>query len=81
MTIVQAKMDSGEHANLRVEIDNSDVVLSVERQELASEDFRVRLEAAQLDELISTLRDLRRKLRQEQRGKGRPKDVAADQHA
>jgi hypothetical protein len=70
MPAVQVKTDSGDLTHLKLETDSSEVVLS-------AEGFAVRLEAAQLDELMSALRDLRRKLRQERKGKNRPKDISA----
>jgi hypothetical protein len=77
MTVVQAKTDAGEQANLTLEFDSPEVVVSIKREDGIPGEVHVRLGEAQLDDVIATLREFRRQLRQGRKAQKRAKDVAA----
>jgi len=76
MPTIEVKTQSGALATLRLEIENSDVVLSVEEIH-PGEATAVILEAADVEQLMTVVRDLRKALRRERKGKDRTSSIPA----
>jgi len=71
MPTIEVKTVTGDRSNLTLEIENSEVLLSLERNHLPAEATTVTLGESELEQLMTVVRDLRRTLRRERKSKNR----------